>query len=242
MSEKSKNNQVGVCNEREKTIREVIEFRFNQPDYSRLAEYITGLRPGNSEMLDRLTYDQQKVRYKYGLPPMNWILENPTEYERFLRNIAKKNKTHIRYMSDCGVLLFSKASHIAAVYFYKRKDIGIDIDKTDKDAYLMSLAILEHEIIHSIQDTKFFLPIEIVEYEAYVAGLNSEYFEDNSDEIGWRFFEDNVAVSVNYVYAKNNEKRSEKGLDLIEPEWKDPEFFLKNVDGIDSKEIEKYKR
>ncbi len=226
-----------------KTSKEIIEFRFNQPDYSQLAEYVTGLRPENEEILDKLSYDQEKVRVKYGLPSIDWVCENPTEYERFLKDIAKKKKVHIRNKLDCDKL-FSEDNDIGAVYLYERRAIGVDIDEKNEKTYLASLFTLEHEIIHSLQDIKFSrLPIEVVEYEAYVAALDLEYLEEEPEEIGWNFFGGNyVGGSVKRFYERGNEERNKNGEDIIEPEWKDPEFFLKNVDQIDEKEIEKYKR
>lgn len=224
-----------------KSIKEIVEFRFNQSDYSRLAEYITGLRPENPKILDKLVYDKEKIRYKYGLPSIDWIIENPTEYERFLRDIAKKNNRRIRDRSDCSNY-FLKETDVAGAYFYKTKAIGADIDKTDESAYLISLATLEHEIIHSIQDAKFStLPFEIIEYEAYLANFDLEYYlEEASDFMVLYLFRDVVGDSVIQSYMRSNQIRNKYGLEMIEPEWINPEFFLKNVDGIDSKEIEKY--
>lgn len=214
---------------------EIIEFRFNQWDYSKLAEYITGIRPDNPEMLKLLTLEQKKLREKYSLPPIDWVLDNPTEYERFLKEKAKKNRTHIRDRLDCGKY-FKENFSTEGVFSYESNSIGVDINRTDLKNYCKSIKILEHEVIHSLQAIKYpRMPIEISEYEAYVANENLR--ENYEDEV---FF--HILGSIDGWYEKVNKLMEENSSETIVPEWRDPEYFLRNVDKIDEEDIENYKR
>ena len=76
---------------------QLLELRFNQPEASKLAEYITGIRPDDPQMLERLITDQKVLRGKYNLPPLESRREYPfAEYERLLYEMASKNNITIR--------------------------------------------------------------------------------------------------------------------------------------------------
>lgn len=217
---------------------EVIKFRFNQWDYSKLAEYITGIRPYNPKMSKLLTLEQKRLRGKYSLPPIDWVLDNPTEYERFLKEKAKKNRTRIRNCLDCSYY-FKKNLSTEGVFFPHSNTIGVDMYRTyrtDSKNYFTSIETLEHEVIHSLQEIKYpRMPIEIFEYEAYVASEN--FKEGDENEI----FVD-ILKNVEGCYEKVNEQMGENSSETIVPEWRNPEYFLRNVDKIDEEDIENYKR
>ncbi len=75
-------------NEGKRNPQEIIDFRSNQSDKSRLIEYATGLRPDDPKMGDKLVEDAKAIEAKYGIPPLAGPL---TEIEHNLREIAKKN-------------------------------------------------------------------------------------------------------------------------------------------------------
>ena len=58
-------------NTKEMDRESLISFRNKQSQYSRLAEVITGLRPEDPGMAERLIEDQKIVRAKYGLPSIS---------------------------------------------------------------------------------------------------------------------------------------------------------------------------
>src|SRR3990167_6058879 len=79
-----------------------IEFRLRQSRASRLSEYITGMRPDDPRMVDRLIQDQNILRSKYRLPAREVQVVSPSEYERTLRARAKKIGVAIRDKLECG--------------------------------------------------------------------------------------------------------------------------------------------
>lgn len=219
-----------------RSVGEIIESRYKQGRTDRLVEYITGLKLDDAELINRLGTDQEIVRKKYGLPSKDFKFSNPSEYEKYLRELAKTNGVTVRPTSDCGKF-FDENSIAGGVFLNKEKSIGVDIDKTDTSSFLKSLTTLEHETIHSLQD-KFYpgMPIEGQEYEAYVANWNIDYLRENKEalEIVFSF---GVGGSVGNWYKGESE---EKGEEII-PKWDNPEYFLKNVDGINQKDIDNYK-
>lgn len=218
-----------------KSVEEKIKDRFEQENLDRMVEYVTGLHLNDPELLDRMGEDQIRVREKYGLPSRDYKFANPAEYERYLRELAEVNGIKIKSKSDCGKF-FKQNSSAKAVYSDQDKFIGIDIEKTDMAKYLEGVTSLEHETIHSLQDKHYpGMPIEIMEYEAYVANWDIDYLRSN-DAVAM-IFGYNVGGSVNQWYRERNEKFNEN----ITPVWKNPEYFLKNIDGVSEEAIQKYK-
>ena len=225
----------------EKSIQEIMEFRRKQSYSSRLAEYITGIRPDDPKMPDRLIEDQKIVRAKYGLPSQDAKFETPSEYEHFLRSLARKNKISIRKKSDYTKFFkeHTMAGGLHSDKLGKGNTAVVDLDKKDLKAYVRSLGFLEHEIIHGLQQIRFSnMPIELQEYEAYVAGLNVKKFRENPEDIEYVFFSFFVGGSVGFWYKYENNKRKNSSDPEIKPEWEDPEFFLKNIDKIYGEDIE----
>ena len=225
--------------EQVKTPEEIIEFRYQQSYESQLAEYITGLRPDDVKFEERFTTDQKIIREKYSLPARELKWETPTEYERFFRERAEKDGVKIRDKSDCGTF-FEEYPYAGAMFFEKRNEIGITINKKSLDSYTKSLVTLEHEFIHSQQEIiSPRMPIELMEYEASIAGLSPDFIRNpDSAEI---FFSSFVGPSVRHWYKEKNNERNANELE-IKAIYEDPEYFLKNVDHIDEEVIKAYKK
>lgn len=215
--------------ETEENIKEKVAERLTQTFSSRLSEYLTGMKPEDPAMLERLSSDQEIIRAKYNLP--TWGLP-PAEFERSLMQIAHSLGVRIQPKSECGKF-FEENPFAGAVHFGDGK-IGIDIDRADINTYLKSLGVLEHELIHAIQNHKSrSMPIELMEYEAYVSGANIEYLKNNPDAINAILFNFLIGSSVNIYYKLESEERGEK----VAPVWNNPEYFLKK-DGIEFDSIE----
>jgi len=182
------------------SVAEKIEMRKAQSSTDRLVEYMTGLRLDDPELIDRLEIDQMKIRTKYGLPEREYRFANPGEYEKYLKEIAEVNGVKVRLKNDCGSF-FGKYAMAGGVYLNTEKTIGVDINKETKDDYTKSLATLEHELIHALQHKHYpGMPVEVQEYEAYVAGWNIDYLRDKpeSKEIVFGF---GVMGSIKHWYT-----------------------------------------
>jgi len=217
----------------QKTTQEIIESRTTQSSGSRLAEYITGLRPDDPRIVERLNEDQKRVRAKYGLPEYGRI-HDPAEYERFLRSVAKSLGVTIRSTSDCGSF-FMDNPFASGVSFDKDNSVGVDVKKTDLDSYKKSLFVLEHELIHAIQKRDSpRMPTEMREYEAYVANSNVDFLNTNYDpRVAEMFFSFYIGSSVMHHYR---EQSKEQGSEVL-PDWDNPKYFLLKVDNIDEANI-----
>jgi hypothetical protein len=217
---------------------QLFELRFNQSEASKLAEYITGIRPEDPRMLDRLIIDQKILRTKYNLPSLESRKEYSfAEYERILYEIAEKNNVIIRDKNE-HVRFFEKYMANAS-YDEDLHSIFIDMKRNTDNEYGKSLITLEHELIHAEQEIHGKgMPIELMEYEAYVASMNMPKFKDAPGDIEPVLFSFCIGVSTNIWYAQN--KEGEKG--FTEPIWRNPEYFLKNIDHISDEEIEIYKK
>ncbi|MEI8339477.1 MAG: hypothetical protein WCF94_02320 [bacterium] len=232
--------KIGYIKKEGWTPEQLIEFRFKQSDYSRLCEYITGLQPEDPRIVERLKEDHEIIRARYNLPNREMIWYQPSEYERFLRAEAEKTGVTIREKSDCGSF-FKDNGMAGGVYFDENKTIGSSIDKTDKDSMVHSLSILEHELIHAKQHKAYpDMMTEQMEYEAYVAGLNTDNVANAPAGIGLFFFGFSIGGSVEHWYTDKNNERPEGSPEIL-PKWDNPEYFLKHVDHVDEKLIEEYK-
>jgi len=219
-----------------KPIDKTIDERFKESSTDRLVEYITGLKLDSPELINRLKTDQQIIRAKYGLPDREFKFANPSEYERYLKELARLNNVPIRNKSECGD--FFEKYRASGVFFEKDKTIGSNIDRSSLNKYTDSLVTLEHETIHSLQD-KFYpsMPIEVREYEAYVANWNINFLEENFEEMDV-IFGFQVGESVRFWYREEGEGKEGKK----DPEWDRPEYFLLNIDGISKEKIDNYKK
>jgi hypothetical protein len=211
------------------TPEKIVEFRNKQSYGSKLAEFIIGLRPDDSKFAERIALDQKIIRNKYLLPAFELMYQSPTEYERLLYERAAKDGVKIRDKSDCGTYFIDNPNADGA-FFEEQNQIGSRVDRESKESYTESLSTIEHEFIHSQQMIKSpSMPIELKEYEAYIAGVNLNTIKDpESAEMLFSFF---IGGSVDYWYRDKNKERQ-----ASEPEikavYKDPEYFLKNVDHL----------
>lgn len=195
-------------------IEEVIE-KPTQSYSSKLAEYITGIKPEDPAMIDKLFTDQEIIRSKYHLPSIDL---SPAEYERGLKQIAQKLKVTVKPTSDCGKF-FEENSIAGAVYFNETNQVGMDFDRTDDSSYFNSLGTLEHELIHAIQTHETpSMPIELMEYEAYLAGGNVEALKTNPEAINDIFFGFFIGGSVSFYYQHESIERGE----VVTPVWDRP--------------------
>lgn len=179
---------------------------------TKLAEYIIGMSPEDPAIIDRLIEDQKIIRSKYGLPDKEVI--SPGEYEYVLRNLARSLGVTIQEKSECGNF-FEEYSQAGAVNFDEEKKIGVSIDKNDLQAYVSGLNQLEHELIHSLQHERSpRMPVELMEYEAYIAGGNNELLREHP-EMAKMVFEYLIGNSVKVWYDLESKKRGEK----VKPIW-----------------------
>jgi hypothetical protein len=193
----------------------------------RLIEYITGVKIDDPLLPERLKNDQNAIRAKYKLPPREMRLEQPGEYEKVLLEIARKYKIQIATKSECGSF-FEESPMAGGVFFDQTKKVGVDLDKTSKKTYTKSLGTLEHELIHGMQNEYSpRMPIEQMEYEAYIAGANLEHLKDmeetDRDESLKAFIGFSIGGSVQHWYS-NLSKMTDKEQ---RPTWDDPEYFVK---------------
>ncbi len=225
-------------NEEKPSIMKLIKFRFKQSSASRLAEYITGMRPDDSRMPDRLIEDQKILRAKYHLPPREWRRDFPSEYERILRKMAKESKTIIR--SKAEYEKFFQKHSVAGLYDGATNTTYIEIDH-NTSSYINDLGVLEHELVHAAQRDKN-MTFELKEYEAYVAVSNNEYFKENPEEIGFVLFGYFIGKSVEVEYFEINKHTTSgpKSELTIKPIWNDPQYFLKNIDKVSQVDIDEY--
>ncbi len=220
-----------------KSVEEKIKDRFSQTKPDRLVEYLTGLRLGDPKLLDRLEEDQEIVRAKYGLRNRNFNLSNPSDYESYLRELAQVNGVSIRPTSDCGQVIRENMDDNRSVFIENDSVIGNNIDKSTREEYLGSLINLEHEVIHSLQyKLTPDMPIEVCEYEAYIANWAINYLRKNPTVVEY-MFSCGIDRSVNDWYREQSEKFGE----IVRPSWDSPEYFLLNVDGVSQEQIDEYK-
>src|SRR3989338_11711939 len=97
----------------EAEIKKKVVERSEQALASRLCEYLTGMKPDLPGMPERLKTDQDILRAKYRLPPMNLP---PAEFERALMQIAQDLGVKLRTESECGKF-FEENPFAGAVHF-----------------------------------------------------------------------------------------------------------------------------
>jgi hypothetical protein len=220
--EQNANWHPAETDEEEKT-KETIREREKQSFASRLSEYITGLKPEDPAMLERLTNDQDIIRAKYNLP--SWHL-SPSEFEHALQKMAKDLGVKIRPKSECGT--FFKENPMAEAVHFADGRIGANINRSELNKYKNSLRILEHELVHEIQNQRSpSMPVEAMEYEAYVASANLEFLKDHPKAVNDILFNFFIGSSVNIYYQLESKRRGEK----VIPEWDNPKYFL-HRDGV----------
>ncbi len=156
-------------------------------DTDLLAKKITGLSVNDPNIVARMEQDVIKTRTKYGLPPVELKNTDPKEYARQLIIRAQKSGVDIKPVSEFKTYL-EKAEVVegslpSGVFLNPIEDAASGITRpTIALKPDFSINDLEHEFIHSQQFlTDNRSPIEIREYEAYIAGktpeqLNREFY------------------------------------------------------------------
>lgn len=184
-----------------------------------LAEYITGIELNDPVFLDRLIRDQNVIRARYHLPERGIRFDEPSEYERILREMAKNLDVKIRAKSECGK--FFTENIAGGVFSAETNKIGVDINKNNLESYQDSLGIFEHELIHAFQEKQSpGMPIELMEYEAYIAGFNLQFLQKKQEErnsieeyLGIMF--NMIGGSVGVWYKVESERRNM----ALKPTW-----------------------
>ena len=219
----------------QQNIDKKIENRFGQDRNERLVEHLLGYNFNNPKIFDKLDDDQNRAIVKYGLPVREFMFQNPGEYENILRNMAKENGVIITGKSDCGS--FFDKEGVEGAYFIDDRKIGINIDRSSQDEYILSLQTLRHELMHALQH-KFYpnMSIEEREYEAHISGWNLVLLRENIEDLP-KLFWNSVSSSVDFWYQKISD---ELGYE-VNPEWDSPEYFLRNIDGVNDTVIQNYK-
>lgn len=221
---KQKGNEIEVPKEKlslsEAEVEKLIEFRRHQRYADRLIEYITGHRMDDVQsierLMDRLRKDQPIVVKKYNLPDRSLLTTSLTQFETKLRDLAKKLNIIIKQRVEAGSF-FIEYPHAGGVYLSPSHALAVDVVRDTPTSYEKSLEGLEHELIHAFQHQKYpRMPIELMEYEAYVATTKLE----ESSSI-WSFCE-SLSHSVHYGYAQRGST----------PEWDNAQYFLEKVDRI----------
>lgn len=229
-------SEIKKTTEEKLSVDKKIELRFKQNRTEALIEYVTGLKIDDPGLMDKIENDQKEIRSKYGLPNRDFKFDDPEGYERYLRQMAKDNEVEIKSEADFPEF-FEKHKLAGGFSSEDGKTIAVDIDKTDDREYLKSLNKFEHEMIHSLQQINTpEMKIEQQEYEAYMVDWNIENLRENKSLLytAFDFF------IGNSVYSYYRQKSEETGI-KIEAEYKNPEYFLKNVDGISEEKIKEYK-
>jgi hypothetical protein len=63
------------------------------------------------------------------------------------------------------------------------------------------------------------MPIELMEYEAYVANVNLQYLKEHPEQIAEVFFDFFIGGSVRFFYEQENKLRKAKGLPPLTPPY-----------------------
>ncbi len=147
----------------------------------------------------------------------------PADYERALGKVAHEAGVEIRQRSDMGSF-FREYPYAGGAHSPELSAVGVDIDRSNRESYEKGLGTLEHELIHALQE-KYSpnMPIELMEYEAYVAGGNNEELKEFPEDTEAVLFQMLIGGSVRHWYTEMSKKR---GIE-VKPEWDDPDFFLR---------------
>jgi len=229
------NIAVGQTRSRE----EQIEFRKNQTFGSRLCEYITGMRPDDPGMAERLVDDRKVILQKYDLPDIHDYGGRLAEYENELDLIMKKKGINLKEVDDLGedtarmVEMFEEREY--GYYETEGEFVASSIlDRSDEKRYRADLQVRCHEMIHALQFRDYpNMPIEGMEYEATIVAMDPEALLEDREHLEV-IFEWPIMTSVRSYYKTIGKERGEKAV------WDTAEWWLKTVDGIEANESEIY--
>lgn len=191
----------------------------------RLIEYITGVKLNDPNLPERLINDQKIIRAKYNLPPREMRFDSPGEFEKILHNIAHTHNIRIDSKSECGTF-FTESPGAGGVFFENSKKIGVDIDRGDYDAYTHSIGVFEHELIHGLQNEYSpGMPIELLEYEAYIAGAGLNHLKDMDETERIESLEVFIGYAIGYSVQHWYSHHGEEIKKEQRPVWDDPDYF-----------------
>lgn len=215
---------------------ELFALRQKQSGASRLAEYITGLRPDDPRMEERIIQDQRIIRAKYHLPTreerLHYLFDDSMEnYEKMLFQRAEEIGYSVENNPHHKLFEVLEAEGIHDGY---NKRIIAKTNKRDKKSFIKHVITLEHELIHALQPEN--MPTELREYEAHVGTRSIENFFTDDPVKNTRMIENGlfgtyIGGSVASWYRQDGTKSV----------FNNPDWFLKNVDGFTEQEIEEYK-
>ncbi len=152
---------------------------------SLLAEHITGLNPvlEPEQLAARIIDDAAIFRSRYNLPPLEMRIQDPVEYMRRLRQIAAREGIAIRPFHEYED--FFNQNSAGGVYNSVLNQIVVK-PSTNPDlltALRTDAFLLEHELIHGLQNSYYpSMPIELMEYEAYLSNLSPNFLDSLSSD------------------------------------------------------------
>ena len=142
-----------------------------------LITYVTGIDPNDPELNKRLIEDVKVIRAKYGLPSREIMHDSPLEFQHQLEEIAQANKVEIIPFYE-RQRFFEEHPFAGGVYFEKEGLVVKPSKLEGIEGKIDNLRTLEHELIHGLQEYRYpDMPIEGMEYEAYMAGINTKWLE-----------------------------------------------------------------
>lgn len=204
-------------------VQQKVAERRSQNTDERLIEVLVGDKIGSSHLVNRLETDKEVVRLKYDLPPEEMLRQNPGEYYGRLLTMAEQNGLAIR-PREWDKEFFDN-NDVTAKFEMDTGTIVFDLNDENERKLRISLKAFEHELVHGLQVAKYpNMPIEVMEYEAYVVSAPIELMKRSGKSMDLKVFVHEVAGSVMNWYKRQGEW----------PEWNDPEYFLKNIDHVES--------
>ena len=240
ISEVSNSNQLDS-----KTIK-TIESRFNQTNGSRIAELITGLRPEDPKMPEKLTEIQGRILEKYQLPDIALSFSLGIEFDRIIRHKVAENGVSF-LLKDETQPFFDKYPQLFAAYFHEKKAIGINVEK-QKDPnynYFIYNLTLMHEVIHALQDHNGDfdrLSVEWLEFEATIgSNLLSIYQNPN---IRSHITEEQITTEMSIMFENfylSIQAYEQQG-GITHKNKYTPENILKEIDGITDDQIRSFEQ
>jgi len=228
-----------------KTI-ETIESRFNQTNGSRVAELITGLRPEDPAMPERLTEIQQRILEKYQLPDIALSFSLGVGFSRIINHKLTENGISF-LLKDQTQSFFDKYPQLFAAYFPDKKAIGINVEKQKDPNYndfIYNLTLM-HEAIHALQDQHGdfnFLSIEWLEFEATIgSNLLSVY---QNPEIRSLISQEQISKEMSIMFENfylSIQAHEQQGGGTHKDKYT-PENILRKIDGITDEQISSFKQ
>jgi hypothetical protein len=215
---------------------EIIEFRNNQSNISRLAENLTGFRPDNPKIIDLLVPEAEKIRDKYGLPNPTLMIINQKKYHNLLNNYIKENNIQIFHASG-NEQFFVDNPNFPGAFFPETNSIVVNQDFFDDSPghdKTMLFVLLAHEITHAKQfENEPNMSIEQKEYEANMASLPIEYLYSTKEK------EEKLNI-VKDMFSTINEsvELCDKQGEEVTREWYTPDNLLIKIDGITKEQID----